>query len=408
MYFNGMGVPLDVTEAVKWLRKSAEAGHPLAQYRLGDTYDHGVSNPPGVPRDNAEAVKWFRKAAEQGLSTAQYILGCHYSNGIGIAKDESEAAKWFRKSAEAGHRDAQYKLGVAYDQGQGVSKDHAEAVKWYRKAAKQGDEKAQNALIPKEERIERVILAALGIAEVGDTPEQFQIVVNSISERMNSGLDEKDLLPTDKKPSSLNGVPSLGVLYNPAGPHCAVIAFLKNQQTGRWALTMGVFQKYPEKTFLPGFKYGRPLESRIRGGDPNNLLIAPRNNSLKSVKCFATNEQLTIKFNIDRSKWNDLPILFPLLVRVFDKNGNYLTHFQTQEGFTVFSNVADILAGPYESQKQYWENRTRITGEVQRNAPPAPTVLKEVGNVLAYPVNVRDLRDAAIIEVGFVQVRTAP
>ena len=38
---------------------------------MGSMYDEGL----GVPENDAEAVKWCRKAAEQGYAPAQYNLG---------------------------------------------------------------------------------------------------------------------------------------------------------------------------------------------------------------------------------------------------------------------------------------------------------------------------------------------
>jgi TPR repeat protein len=42
-YFEGIGIPKDKTEAVKWLRKAAEGGHANAQNVLGALYVHITS-----------------------------------------------------------------------------------------------------------------------------------------------------------------------------------------------------------------------------------------------------------------------------------------------------------------------------------------------------------------------------
>ena len=70
MYENGKGVVKDVTEAVKWYRKSAEQGDARAQSNLGIMYETGK----GVSKDIAEAVKWYQKAAKQGYRDAQENL----------------------------------------------------------------------------------------------------------------------------------------------------------------------------------------------------------------------------------------------------------------------------------------------------------------------------------------------
>ncbi|KKL66430.1 hypothetical protein LCGC14_2145050 [marine sediment metagenome] len=58
-YAEGKYVEKDLAEAVKWLRKSAEAGFVPAMYNLADAYERGL----GVEKDVAEAAKWS-KAAE--------------------------------------------------------------------------------------------------------------------------------------------------------------------------------------------------------------------------------------------------------------------------------------------------------------------------------------------------------
>ena len=57
----------------RW-REAAELGDAEAQYNLSMAYANGV----GVPQDSAEAVKWWRKAAYQGVADAQFNLGVMY------------------------------------------------------------------------------------------------------------------------------------------------------------------------------------------------------------------------------------------------------------------------------------------------------------------------------------------
>ena len=53
----------------------ANQGAAYAQYNLGVMYDNGM----GVPENDAEAVKWYRKAADQGYAEAQSNLGIMYA-----------------------------------------------------------------------------------------------------------------------------------------------------------------------------------------------------------------------------------------------------------------------------------------------------------------------------------------
>lgn len=64
----GEGVPQDFSEAAKWYRLAAEAGHAEAQKHLGFLYATGK----GVPKDTAEAERWLRRAGGQGAVGANF------------------------------------------------------------------------------------------------------------------------------------------------------------------------------------------------------------------------------------------------------------------------------------------------------------------------------------------------
>eukprot|EP00729_Bicosta_minor_P032471 gene32471-biopygen20873 len=142
MYDKGEGVEQDHVEAVKWYRKSAEAGYADAQFNLGNMYRIGE----GVEQDHVAAVKWYQKAAEAGNAPAQCSLGYMYFSGEGVEQDHVEAAKWYRKAAEAGFAEAQCILGGMYGSGDGVEQDFSKAVRWLQLAGAQGFEDALTCL----------------------------------------------------------------------------------------------------------------------------------------------------------------------------------------------------------------------------------------------------------------------
>jgi len=168
MYYDGIGVPQDVAEAVKWYRKAEEQGHARAVSSLVGMYalnrgerdmtideisDKIVEMLPKMSENNVqvdvervEAARRYRKAAEQGGAVAQYFLAHSYANGEGVPKDDAEAMKWIRKAADQGFARAQVRLGGMYYKGQAVPKDYAEAMKLIRRAAEQGDAKGQFGL----------------------------------------------------------------------------------------------------------------------------------------------------------------------------------------------------------------------------------------------------------------------
>ena len=93
-------------------KKKAVAGDAAAQYSLGSKYYNGV----GVPKDYAEAVKWFRKAAEQGLAFGQTSLGAMYGNGDGVPKDLVQAHVWWNIAGANGDKDAKKLLALVEEQ----------------------------------------------------------------------------------------------------------------------------------------------------------------------------------------------------------------------------------------------------------------------------------------------------
>lgn len=124
---------------VALLRRAAEAGFPMAQYRLAKLYENGEF----VDADLVAAREWTERAAGGGNVRAMHDLGFYFARGDGVAIDETAAFRWFRQAAEFGYADSQYNLGVLYQQGRGVSADMGEALFWFTLAAQNGDEAAR-------------------------------------------------------------------------------------------------------------------------------------------------------------------------------------------------------------------------------------------------------------------------
>ena len=67
MYELGQGVPQSDALPAEWYRKAADQGHAMAQYTLGTMYANGRG---GLPQDLTEALRWLRKAHAQGFEQA--------------------------------------------------------------------------------------------------------------------------------------------------------------------------------------------------------------------------------------------------------------------------------------------------------------------------------------------------
>ena len=166
MYADGKVVSKNVSEATKWLRRSADAGHSEAQSEMGLI---SLSKAAGLAGDDESAVhflrdkskqsefismildpqtmqirnqvalkestKWLRMAADQGQdANAQLVLGLLTGAGVGVKKDPAQAAKWMGLAATK-LPVAQALMGLYYFSGFGVEENFAEAARRLREAA---------------------------------------------------------------------------------------------------------------------------------------------------------------------------------------------------------------------------------------------------------------------------------
>ncbi|KAL9102918.1 MAG: hypothetical protein Q9163_001978 [Psora crenata] len=135
----------DPSYAAQLFTQSADLGHVEANYRLGDSYEHGKLN---CPKDPALSVHFYTGAAQRGHPLAMMALCAWYMVGAEpvLEKDENEAYEWARKAAGTGLPKAEYAVGYFTEMGIGCRRDPLEANVWYVKAADQGDERAKQRI----------------------------------------------------------------------------------------------------------------------------------------------------------------------------------------------------------------------------------------------------------------------
>ncbi|OHE97814.1 hypothetical protein CORC01_06849 [Colletotrichum orchidophilum] len=169
LYETGYGDDIfkDEVYAAELFTAAAELGHPEANFRMGEAYEHGKLS---CPRDPALSVHFYTGAAERGHAGAMMGLCAWYMVGAEpiLEKDEEEAYEWARRSAEMGmsgtifkavtergdeanryclgYVKAQYAVGYFTEMGIGCRRDILEANVWYVKAADAGDERAKQRL----------------------------------------------------------------------------------------------------------------------------------------------------------------------------------------------------------------------------------------------------------------------
>jgi TPR repeat protein len=127
----------DHAGAARLALQAAEAGNPVAQYRLAGLYGHG----DGMPRNSAAALRWLKAAASQNEPLAENDLGQIYEYGrskYDVDDDWDLAAKMWLASASQGWSLGEFAMGRAYQYGIGVPLDLNKAINWYDKAAAQG------------------------------------------------------------------------------------------------------------------------------------------------------------------------------------------------------------------------------------------------------------------------------
>ena len=142
-YWLGRGLPLDHGEALKWLRKAAEAGNLAALWRLTNLYEVGSRE---IQKDYAQMWKYITELAQLGSIPAQFKIGELYLNGTGTQQDYRTAANWFRKAADAEFYGAQIELAKLYSEGMGVPQDYREAYFLLALVVSKGSRESEKAL----------------------------------------------------------------------------------------------------------------------------------------------------------------------------------------------------------------------------------------------------------------------
>jgi TPR repeat protein len=132
-YRSGRGVLKDDAQALEWFKRAADGGNVQAQVNLARSYQLGE----GTLKDYQAALKWYLRAAEQGRETAYIGLAEMYKRGEGVDADPAIALRWLTQAAQKDHPAAQYELGRRYWQGRGSDRDFDAAYEWFTKSASQ-------------------------------------------------------------------------------------------------------------------------------------------------------------------------------------------------------------------------------------------------------------------------------
>lgn len=140
-YLEGKGVEKDTARGLALLAKAAEAGNPIANYRLA------VQDLSGDKPEMLVGYGHLLNAATGNLVEAQNELGLLYLSGKLSSADATAGVAWLTRAAQGGNAQAQNNLATLYERGAaGLTRNLENAGQLYSLAANQGNGAATLAL----------------------------------------------------------------------------------------------------------------------------------------------------------------------------------------------------------------------------------------------------------------------
>ena len=138
-------LPTNVSRALDWFQKSADAGYPQAQATIGALYLKGL---PGIlDREPDKGVALLSEAVRAKSLTARFNLGMAYYNGDGVNQDSLKAAQWLKVAEKQNFAEAQYVLGRLLTEGDDKLPKNLNQGRYYlHKAADQNHKLAKSYL----------------------------------------------------------------------------------------------------------------------------------------------------------------------------------------------------------------------------------------------------------------------
>ena len=139
LYSNGLGVELDLAEALRLNMASAELGNEAAAFNAGRAFERGL----GTVVDRGSALRFYEMAVQGNVVMAMHNLGALLFNGVGVEKDVEKAFHWYLKAANFGSGLSSLCLAQMYEAGDRGDVDLPMAATWYLISIAQSDNDAQ-------------------------------------------------------------------------------------------------------------------------------------------------------------------------------------------------------------------------------------------------------------------------
>ncbi len=164
-------------EAYSKFYSLAEVGNLQGILNIGIMLTDGL----GVPKDSMQGLKWYRLAANKDNTTALKYIGSLYESGNIVAKSIVEAKIYYRKAAELGDEKSQYALGrIIY------AEDKKQGLSWIKKAATNGDAIALKHL--EQLKLDSPVLQEISLYEQSVITNAFDSIDRSARNKNNHGV----------------------------------------------------------------------------------------------------------------------------------------------------------------------------------------------------------------------------
>jgi TPR repeat protein len=195
MFDEGLGQPIDESQAFRWYKLAAGYGHAEAMNRIGNMY----AQARGVPHDYVAALEWYRRAVAHGSLSAVTNLATLYFYGLAIPQNYMKAANLLRSAVRRGDPAAANKLGGMYESGFGVARNVSRARSLYLQAAAQRYTPAMvnlgllyiEAVSVRRDDVQGYALVAAAV-EIGVPDDMTRIASDELSEA-SGRLDQHQL-----------------------------------------------------------------------------------------------------------------------------------------------------------------------------------------------------------------------
>ena len=135
LYYLRSGMYVDAVRILKQIKDN----NPMACYRLGTIYLHGLHTETSEP-NVSEAARYFMQAKSYGHLDALYALGrLNFYGQYGYEQNYAAARELFKEGAERGHSNSQYHYAYMCKYGLGGEKDLKKALYYFEEAAQKGN-----------------------------------------------------------------------------------------------------------------------------------------------------------------------------------------------------------------------------------------------------------------------------